>query len=131
VTDPNGNRTLVAYKPTGLVKSTAVMGKTTETVGDTAQVPSVVFTYDLSAFVDRGEPASVRTRRRLHHTHDTDVPLPERDETIESIAYSDGFGRIIQTRTQAEDIVFGDSTFGDAGLSADQTAAITAAVGVS
>ena len=32
------------------------------------------------------------------------------------IEYSDGFGRRLQTRSQAEDTVFGDPVFGDAGL---------------
>jgi YD repeat-containing protein len=31
------------------------------------------------------------------------------DETIQSREYSDGFGRLIQRRAQAEDVVFGDS----------------------
>ena len=36
----------------------------------------------------------------------------ERNRTIESREYSDGFGRLIQTRTQGEDVRFGDATFG-------------------
>src|SRR5439155_24857773 len=51
---------------------------------------------------------------------ETDVPQPARDETIESIEYSDGFGRLLQTRTQAEDVIFGDPVFGGAVLPADQ-----------
>jgi hypothetical protein len=34
VTDPNGNRAEVAFDTLGLVAGTAVMGKTTETKGD-------------------------------------------------------------------------------------------------
>ena len=42
--------------------------------------------------------------------HDTD---PENtDETIESRDYSDGFGRVIQTRTQGRALRFGDAIFG-------------------
>jgi RHS repeat-associated protein len=44
------------------------------------------------------------------------VPLPERDETIETIEYSDGFGRLLQARAQAEHVIFGDPAFGGAVL---------------
>ena len=30
--------------------------------------------------------------------------------TIDSVEYSDGFGRSIQSRIQAEDIIFGDAS---------------------
>ena len=59
VTDSNANRTAVTYTPGGLVAATAVMGKTGETIGDTVDVPGLVFSYDLFAFVERQEPASV------------------------------------------------------------------------
>ena len=36
--------------------------------------------------------------------------------------YSDGFGRLLQTRSQAEDTLFGDAVFGGSVLSADQSA---------
>jgi hypothetical protein len=49
------------------------------------------------------------------------VPLPKRDETIETVEYTDGFGRLLQTRTQAEDVLFGDPNFGGGVLSADQS----------
>ena len=54
----------------------------------------------------------VRSIRRVHHDSETDVPPDERDATIESVEYSDGFGRLLQTRTQAEDTLFGDPVFG-------------------
>src|SRR5262249_61983603 len=57
-------------------------------------------------------PVFVRTIRQVHHDTETDIPLPERDETIETREYSDGFGRLLQTRTQAEAVRFGDDTFG-------------------
>ena len=47
--------------------------------------------------------------RRVHHDTDTDVPAERRDEEIVSVEYSDGFGRLLQTRTQAEDVLFGDA----------------------
>ena len=36
----------------------------------------------------------------------------ERNQTIETREYSDGFGRVVQTRTQGEDVRFGDAWLG-------------------
>ena len=105
------------------------MGKVGESVGDTLEVPGSRLVYDFLAFAERRQPVSVRTIKRVHHVNETDVPLPERDETIESVEYSDGFGRLLQSRTQAEDITFGHPVFGDSGLLADQVAAVGEAVG--
>ena len=125
VTDPNGNRTAFAFTPLGLLNQTAVMGKTGETVGDTLEVPGTRLEYDFHAFKNSSpwdrQPVWVRTIQREHHVHDTDVPLPKRNDTIETVEYSDGFGRLLQTRTQAEDMTFGDAVFGDGVLPADQT----------
>jgi len=120
VTDPNGNRSAFAFTTMGLLESTAVMGKLGD-VGDTLEVPGARMVYDFHAFVRDGDPISVRTIKRVHHVNETDVPLPERDETIETVEYSDGFGRLLQTRTQAEDVFLGDQNFGDAGLPSDQS----------
>src|SRR6185436_12341307 len=112
ITDENGNQKSFTFTPLGLMASSSVMGKVNEGLGDTSTEPGTRLVYDFAAFLDRGEPVSVRTIRRLHHTSDRDVSLPERDETIETIEYSDGFGRLLQTRTEAEEIIFGDSHFG-------------------
>ena len=96
------------------------MGKAGENVGDTPEARAYAMSTTSSPSAERRQPVSVRTIRRVHHDNETDVPLPERDETIETVEYSDGFGRLLQTRTQAEDVVFGDPLFGDAGLPADQ-----------
>ena len=47
-------------------------------------------------------PVYVRTIRYTHHDTELDVPLPEHDDTIITVEYSDGFERLLQTRTQAE-----------------------------
>lgn len=120
ITDPNGNRTAYAFSPLGLLASTAVMGKVNETVGDTPTVPGTQLVYDFSAYENRAQPISVQTIRRVHHVNETDVPEPERSATIETLEYSDGFGRLLQTRTQAEDTLFGDPTFGGEVLPANQ-----------
>lgn len=121
VTDPNGNRSAVTFTPMGLVAGAAIMGKVGESVGDTLETPGARMIYDFRAFIERGQPASVRSIRRIHHANDIEVAAPERDETIESVEYSDGFGRLLQTRAQAEDLVFGAQLFGDAGLPGDQS----------
>jgi RHS repeat-associated protein len=108
-TDANGNTASVTYSPSGLVTAHFVRGKNGE--GDNA-APSTTLSYDLRAFAERGQPASVRSVRRVHHDTDTGVPPDTRDEVHVSVEYSDGFGRLLQTRTQAEDTLFGDPTFG-------------------
>ncbi len=55
------------------------------------------------------QPISVHTLRQVCHDSQTDISPPERDKTIETREYSDGFGRLIQARTQAEELVFGES----------------------
>lgn len=127
VTEPNGNRTVDAFTPLGLLESTALIGKNGE--GDTPSVPSTRFEYNFLDFIDKGQPIFVRTIRRVHHINDIAIPLPERDDTIETVEYSDGFGRLLQTRTQAEVVIFGDPNFGDAGLPADQSLPAGDAVG--
>lgn len=123
VIDPNGNRTAVRFNALGLLERSAVMGKTGEDVGDTLDEPSVRLVYDFNAFAERGQPTSVRIIKRMHHVTQNDVPAAERDATIETIEYSDGFGRLVQVRAQAEDIVF------DVQLPLDQSIAPGNAVG--
>ena len=129
VTDANANRRAVSFGPLGLVTATAVMGKEGEQVGDTLEEPGSRLEYDFFAFVNRQQPVFVRSIVREHHVTETDVPLPERDATIETVEYSDGFGRLLQTRTQAEDVLFGDPNFGEGVLSADQSVVTGDAVG--
>ena len=106
-TDSNANRTVYSYTPLGMLERVAVMGKDGEGVGDTVGVPGTTFAYDFAA-----TPVSVRTTRRTHHVNDRDVPAAEAHDTIEIVEFSDGFGRLVQVRTRAEDVIFGDATFG-------------------
>jgi RHS repeat-associated protein len=89
--------------------------------------PEVRWVYDLRAYQrtrnsPSPQPASVRTIRRVFHASD-DVS----DETLTSVEYSDGFGRIIQKRAQAEVVAFG-LTGDDVGLSAVAGAQPVAAI---
>ncbi len=116
IANPNGNRTAFAFTPLGMLERSAVMGKEGEPVGDTLDAPGRRLVYDFLGFEksppDRRQPISVRTIHRVHHVNDAGVPAPERDEILEQIEYSDGFGRLIQTRTLADDVTFGDPSFG-------------------
>lgn len=118
VTDPNGNRTRFAYTPLGLLRSVASMGKADEEVGDTDDVPGTTYDHDLLAFVD-GRPAATRTTRRVHHVQGTDAARDDRESTVVSVEYADGFGRSLQVRTLAEDISFGDPLLGTGLMPAD------------
>jgi RHS repeat-associated protein len=115
--DINGNRTAFAYTPLGLLERTAVMGKLGEAVGDTLAKPSTTLDYDFVAASQSGArgPISVRTIRRAHHVNDGDVPSSSAG-TMETVEYSDGFGRLIQTRARADDVLYGDPLHGDGTL---------------
>jgi RHS repeat-associated protein len=128
VTDANGNAGTVTYTPLGLVAEHYVRGKDGAGQGDQT-LPGTTLSYDLLAFAQRRGPASVTTVRRVHHDTDTDVPPDQQDETIRSVQFSDGFGRILQTRTQAEDILFGDTHFGGEVIPADQSVPVAPSVG--
>src|SRR5262249_13709554 len=84
------------------------------------EAPSLRLIYDLTAFAKQGRPMSVRTIQRSHHANDSSAPPEERNATLEKVEYTDGFGRLLQVRTQAEDIIFGNSIYGDSGLNAEQ-----------
>ncbi|CUS38117.1 conserved hypothetical protein, contains RHS repeats [Candidatus Nitrospira nitrosa] len=119
VVDANQNSQRVRFTPLGLVKATFIQGKANAAEGDRTR-PSLELSYDLLAFSERGLPVSARSRRYQHHDTETDVPLSKRDETIETVEYSDGFGRLLQTRVQSEEIRFGDANFGGGLLPVDQ-----------
>ncbi|MCQ3976647.1 MAG: hypothetical protein DPW09_24710 [Anaerolineae bacterium] len=128
ITDPNGNQTQYTFTPLGLLDGIFVRGKAGEPNGDQVR-PGTRFEYDFLAYLERRQPISVRTIQRTYHDSQTGISLPERDEIIEKIEYSDGFGRLLQTRTQAEDLIFGDSLLGGSLLPLDQAEIPGPAVG--
>ena len=127
VTDPNGNRAEVAFDTLGLVAGTAVMGKATETKGDSLAgfVPNLTsqqrqafladplgnaapllgqattrIVYDLERYLRTQQPVFAATLARETHASD---PLPPGGLKVQvSLSYSDGFGREIQKKIQAE-----------------------------
>jgi RHS repeat-associated protein len=115
VTDPNGNTTSGFYNPVGLPTKQYIAGRENAagvpTAGGTADKPDATFEYDFLNFARHRaggnpglSPAFVHTRRRVHHALDG-----LSDDVIESREYSDGYGRLIQTRAQAEQYIFGTS----------------------
>ena len=120
VTDPNGNVTRLGYSPSGLVTDAWLLGKPSvgatdrRNAGDQTQA-STHIEYDLLAYsrsrasaAASPQPVFARAVRRVFHDSDPD----DTGETIEAREYSDGFGRLLQTRTQGEEVRFGNEPFG-------------------
>ena len=93
LTDGNGNRTKVASDALGRVTGSWVMGKTTESTGDDDAHPSTRFEYHLEVV-----PAYVYVEKREEHwyTDRTNTKLQR------AYSYSDGLGREVLTKKQAQ-----------------------------
>lgn len=129
VTDPNGNRSQVKFDTLGLVVGSAVMGKVGQDLGDllddtfrpdldqqaiddffddpkgpvAARLLGSATTriiYDLRRFASSGQPVYAATLAR--ETHLSDPPPTDELKIQVSFSYSDGFGREIQQKIQAE-----------------------------
>lgn len=126
LTDPNRNRSAAIFDALGLVIATAIMGKTSEMLGDLpegvdpdppladvqafiadpiAEAASLLgktttrIVYDMGRFQRTGQPPFAATLTRETHVHE----LAGAPANIQiSISYSDGFGREIQKKVQAE-----------------------------
>jgi RHS repeat-associated protein len=130
-TDPNGNRTEIAFDVLGLVVGTAVMGKQTERRGDSllgfkadltqseldawfsaprgplagtllaGATTRVLYDVDrIQRLGDVGKPTYAATLTR--ETHVADLAPGQSTRVQVSLGYSDGFGREIQKKIQAE-----------------------------
>jgi RHS repeat-associated protein len=95
VTDANGNRAAAQIDALGMVVATAVMGKEGDTDGDTLDDPTTTFTYDLTRFATTGEPNVVHSRAREQHG-------AANIRWQEAYSYSDGSGREVMRKIQAE-----------------------------
>lgn len=132
IMDPNRNRSQVTFDTLGMVVGTAVMGKPEERLGDSLEGFKADLTdaeildhltnplrdphtilgrattrlvYDLLAYQrtrnqPNPQPAVVYTLAR--ETHDTDRQPGQQTRVQHSCSYSDGFGREIQRKIQAE-----------------------------
>jgi RHS repeat-associated protein len=132
VIDANGNRTEAAFDALGMVAGTAVMGKENETLGDSLQgfeadmdEPTLLahlqspldnphailnrattrIVYDLHQYERTSgsanpQPSVVYSLTR--ETHDADLQAGQLTNIQHNFSYSDGFGREIQKKVQAE-----------------------------
>ncbi|MDL1964154.1 MAG: FG-GAP-like repeat-containing protein, partial [Deltaproteobacteria bacterium] len=107
VTDPNQNFSVVRFDELGFVVKTALRGQNPDETweGDylnpeeseiqTDDDPTTRLEYDLFQWSGSNRPNYVKTLARERHQDDT-TPWQE------SFLYSDGFGREVQTKVQAE-----------------------------
>lgn len=114
VTDPNANITEFGFSPIGLLTDVWVRGQQGGTEGDGSRA-STHISYDFLAYhnsvlADPTNPQPIGARTVRYIRHDTDPT--DTGESIETREYSDGFGRLLQTRVQGEDVRFGDTAFG-------------------
>ena len=123
ITDPNGNRSQAKFDALGMVAGTAIMGKASETLGDSfANFNADLTQAEIKAFFDADNPRSLATQHLgtattriiydleqvpvcaaaiARETHVSD--LAGRQTKVQlSFVYSDGFGREAQTKVQAE-----------------------------
>ena len=127
LTDPNGNRTRFVYTPLGLLESIARLGKANDPEGDSARA-SRRFAYSFGTI-----PISAHTTLFVHHDTEPGLSADQLAEAVEKVEYSDGFGRLVQVRARAEDVLFdrpgSAPLFGDSGLRVDQSQPVAAASG--
>jgi RHS repeat-associated protein len=132
LTDPNGNRSEVAFDVLGMVVGKAVMGKETEAKGDSLtgfdtdldeatllahlnnpladphailQGATSRLVYDLFAYArtqSDAHPQGAVVYALARETHQSDLRSGELTKVQHSFSYSDGFGREIQKKIQAE-----------------------------
>jgi RHS repeat-associated protein len=132
MTDPNGNRSEVAFDALGMVVGTAAKGKESEVKGDSLagfttdldeatslahlahpfadphailQRATTRLVYDLFAYLrsrDQVQPQPAAVYLLARETHDADLADGEQTRIQHAFSYSDGFGREIQKKIQAE-----------------------------
>ena len=95
ITDPNLNRAAVETDEFGFVIKSAVMGKEGAAEGDTLADPTARMEYDLFNWSTNQKPNYVHMFVREQHG----LSNPRWQE---SYAYSDGGGKVIMTKAQAE-----------------------------
>ena len=132
VMDPNRNRSLITFDALGSVAGSAIMGKPEEIRGDSlidfnpvlssdvvttyfsnplAQAKTLLMhattrvVYDLFAYYntrESAEPQPVVVGTLTRETHESDLATGQETTIQNSFTYSDGFGREIQMKVEAE-----------------------------
>jgi RHS repeat-associated protein len=132
VSDPNRNRRQVAFDALGMVVGMAIMGKPGENLGDSLDGfepdltqdeigdhlanpladPHTILShattrlvYDLFGFYrskDQPDPQPAVVYTLARETHDADLEPGQRTKIQHNFSYSDGFGRVVQQKVQAE-----------------------------
>ena len=132
ITDANGNRSAAAFDALGLVAGTALMGKVGASTGDSLagftpdlteatrqahlddpladpgailQDASTRTIYDVRAYFrtrDDPQPRPAVAYTLARETHVADLPPGQPGRIQHAFSYSDGFGREIQNKLQAE-----------------------------
>jgi RHS repeat-associated protein len=130
--DPNRNRSAVVFDALGLVVGTAVMGKPEEKLGDSLEgfeanltetvtvahladplsdphsilgIASTRLVYDLFVYQrtqDQPDPQPAVVYTLAREVHASDLAPAQQTKIRHSFSYSDGFGREIQKKIQAE-----------------------------
>jgi RHS repeat-associated protein len=95
LSDPNRNQTAVEFDALGRVVKTAVLGKEGVGEGDTLADPTTRLEYHLHCWKSRGKPVFVHTLAREKHG-------AANPRWQEAFSYSDGFGREVMKKVQAE-----------------------------
>lgn len=109
-TDANGNLTCFSYSPNGLLQQQWLLSRDGKQGGSQAK-PEVAYSYDFLAYENtrttpQPRPIYVHSRSREWHALDPLNPNPP-GTVIEAREFSDGFGRMLQKRAHAEDLIFG------------------------
>ena len=99
VTDPNLNRTAFGFSPLGLLCETALLGKQGANKGDliSEAQPGQPLRYQASTWLEydfHTQPCWVSTTQSEQH-----YTVNPTSDTLVKVEYSDGFGRLLQTRT--------------------------------
>ncbi|MBI4487611.1 MAG: toxin [Deltaproteobacteria bacterium] len=132
VTDPNGNRSEVAFDALGMLVGTAIMGKASENKGDSLagydadldhttilahiedplanphdilKKATTRLVYDMFAYhrtQNDAQPQPAVLYTLARETHDADLEPGQQTRVQHSFSYSDGFGREIQKKIRAE-----------------------------
>lgn len=92
---PDGDGNLAAYQP----QAAATLSEICKQPQTYLQMATSAFCYDLTAWMARGEPAYAVSLAREIHLHS---PGGENSPIQITVAYSDGFGRLLQSKLKTE-----------------------------